>query len=208
MFRRESQFFAVRLFVGDALAVTAAFFGAFYLRLAIGGISREAYQLKSHLHLLAIALPVVAVTFYSLQLYRPLQIRSVRDEVAQTGKGLFGALFAMVLFIFWLKYVFASRLFFALFILFSCVFVVGQRLLQWRQIRRARSKARNLCNVVIVGTGKRALDVADALRQYKDWGVRILGHIQETPPPETPIWVWKKTTKEGLVSSWNGQEAV
>jgi exopolysaccharide biosynthesis polyprenyl glycosylphosphotransferase len=187
MLRRESQVFAVRLFIGDALSVTAAFLSAFYLRLAIGGISLEGYRLN--LHLLAIALPVVAVTFYSLQLYRPLQIRSVRDEVGQTGKGLFAALFAMVLFIFWLKYTFASRLFFALFVVFSSVFVVGQRLLQWRQIRRARSKARNLCNVVIVGTGKRALDVADALRQYKDWGVRILGHIQETPPPETPTSV-------------------
>jgi len=186
MFRRESQVFAARLFIGDALAVTAAFFSAFYLRLAIGGISRDVYRLNSHLHLLAIALPVVAATFYSLKLYRPIQIRPVGDEVEQTGKGLFGALVVMVLFIFWLKYTFASRLFFALFIVFSCVFVVGQRLFQWRQIRRALSKARNLYNVVIVGTGKRALDVADALRQYKDWGVRILGHIQETPPPETP----------------------
>lgn len=187
MLRPESHVFAVRLFIGDVLAVTAAFFSAYYLRLAIGRIPHpEAYRLSSHLHLLAIALPVVAVTFYSLQLYRPLQIRSVRDEVGQTGKGLFGAWLAMVLFIFWLKYVFASRLFFAFFILFSCVFVVGQRLLQWRQIRRARSKALNLYNVVIVGTRRRALDVADALQQYKDWGVRILGHIQETPPPETP----------------------
>lgn len=60
------------------------------------------------------------------------------------------------------------------------------RLMVLALLRRARRRGRNFRNVVIVGTGPRAAQIRRNLRRHPEWGLRILGFIDDGDVPVDP----------------------
>lgn len=55
--------------------------------------------------------------------------------------------------------------------------VIVRYALVWWYFKRTVQKGENYLQVLIIGTGERAARLSEALRQSRDWGVDIIGHL-------------------------------
>ncbi|HEV8659641.1 MAG TPA: sugar transferase, partial [Thermoanaerobaculia bacterium] len=72
-----------------------------------------------------------------------------------------------------------SRAWFVLFGVLSAVLLVAEKILLRVLARYVRSKGLNYRTVLIVGTGRRALEVARMIVNHKYWGFKILGFVSD-----------------------------
>ncbi len=60
------------------------------------------------------------------------------------------------------------------------------RLAVFAGLHAIRRRGRNYRDVLIVGTGARAVQVRDSIRRHPEWGIRIAGFVDDTDSPEEP----------------------
>jgi exopolysaccharide biosynthesis polyprenyl glycosylphosphotransferase len=72
-----------------------------------------------------------------------------------------------------------SRAWFILFAALSALLLVGERILLRVIARWVRSKGLNYRTLLIVGTGRRATDIAHMIAGHKYWGYKILGFVSD-----------------------------
>jgi exopolysaccharide biosynthesis polyprenyl glycosylphosphotransferase len=179
MLRERAKIVADLLALADMGGLLVAFVVAYLLRNMLYGASRGDMSLIVHTRVLALALPIFAVSFYYCGLYQSFRLRSLLEETWCVVKACSWSTLMLILLIFFLKYDFVSRAFLVGFATVSCVSVAGQRLAIRSFARAIRAHGYNYRNIVIVGTSKRAREVAGAIREHSYWGLRILGQICE-----------------------------
>ena len=72
-----------------------------------------------------------------------------------------------------------SRTWFVLFGVLSAFLLVAEKILLRVLARYVRSKGLNYRTVMIVGTGRRAIDIAGMIVNHKYWGYKILGFVSD-----------------------------
>jgi exopolysaccharide biosynthesis polyprenyl glycosylphosphotransferase len=73
---------------------------------------------------------------------------------------------------------------FSLFVGFSqCLILSSLRLVGHAMVRVARRHGRNSRNVLIVGTGPRARQVLNVMERHREWGLRVIGFLDESGEP-------------------------
>jgi exopolysaccharide biosynthesis polyprenyl glycosylphosphotransferase len=82
-----------------------------------------------------------------------------------------------------------SRFFLALFAVYTWVLLLLFRLVAGRVVGIIRREFASPHYVMVVGTGERAVRLAEALEQSSDYGVRLRGFLSESPgaPPEIAL---------------------
>src|SRR4051794_4207418 len=80
-----------------------------------------------------------------------------------------------------------SRLFLAAFVVYTWVLLLLFRLVAGRLVGIIRREFAAPHYVMVVGTGERALRLAEALEQSSDYGVRLRGFLAESPGPPSEI---------------------
>lgn len=190
MLREKYKLLSNLLKAADLLSVTAAFFISVYVRNTVFTASRGDINLHEHLHLLELALPIFFVSFHCAGLYRMIRIPPLIEELRHVLVATFWSMVGILVLSFALRYIFVSRLFFAVFIATSFLLVAGVRLLGRLLLRSARRRGFNSRNLLIIGTGKRAAEIYGTLQENSHWGFRSLGFIAESGAAAR--------TKEGL----------
>lgn len=186
MFREHARLFTILQFGADLALSCLAFPLAYWTRLRLDRVlpaslaqmlNPELYPIANYFWLAAAALAWWAVSASALGLYRIgwrrcdwTKLRIVLESSVLMGLFLGFLSFALKLVM--------SRPLIALFVCYQAALLCMARgVVFLRGARRAGSPAAGR-NIVIVGTGAKAREMAGLIERYAEWGLRVLGFVE------------------------------
>jgi exopolysaccharide biosynthesis polyprenyl glycosylphosphotransferase len=175
-----------RIVFGIDLALTSvAFFLAFFIRDVVlpavvpAHFPTGLFPLSDYLRIYPIVLIIWSILLFSYHSYHSHRTIPLTREALTTlrvvGVGI--VLLATLAYLLPLQQL--SRAWFVLFALLSAVLLVAEKILVRVIARWVRSKGLNYRTVVIVGTGRRATDIAKLIVGHNYWGYKILGFVSD-----------------------------
>jgi exopolysaccharide biosynthesis polyprenyl glycosylphosphotransferase len=171
-----SLFFSVLL---DAVVIVAAFFISFFVRASLFSDTalREAWQLRSYLWFMWVVVPLWIFLLLIERAYYSLERKSIGEVIVPTVKAVIEGLLMVLAVLFFAKIFAKSRLFF---VIFGGVNVALLLLLRWLISFLQGRIFRNppfYHTVLVVGTGKHALELSKFFRVHEQWGMKIEGFL-------------------------------
>jgi len=216
MLKQQARLVALLVFALDLSLVAAAFVAAHALRsglapeLGHGGRPADFYPLSAYLPLLPLALAIWSVLLWSSGRYRSHRRVPLLAETAAVvrvcllGAAAFGLL--VWAFRFDEKLLLQDRIsrsWVLLFALLSVVFLLTEKVILRVVARRIRDTGLNYRTILLVGTGRTAGALAEAVRDHRWWGYRVLGFLraEEAAEPADP-------RAEPLLGTWEELDRV
>ncbi|MCK9554458.1 sugar transferase [bacterium] len=180
----------------DGVVIAVSFLFAFFLRRhfhlvytfdvfpSVELASRPPVAMANYLIVLFVVVPLWCAMLYTSGMYHSMRTKSYLEVAWVIIKSavLLIVAFSTVAFLFKIKYV--SRLFFAIFVICGSFFLYLEKLILFSMMHYAREQGYNFRRILIVGTGKRARDFIDRIKKHREWGIRILGIIDDEPGRE------------------------
>ncbi|HSF57532.1 MAG TPA: hypothetical protein VLD83_05640, partial [Candidatus Binatia bacterium] len=181
MLKRHSQFFKSLMLVNDLMFLTLSWWLAYFLRFYVNiPFEPEPYVFRHYVVAWLIILPIFAVVFQLLDLYRPRRISTHWREIADLLKGVSLAMLIFFGVIFLLREIVLSRVVVVLFWAFSAAVLNLSHLIVREGLRYMRRKGKNLRYVVVVGTPVQAKRLVHKLQWYRHLGLSVVGvHLLE-----------------------------
>jgi len=130
---------------------------------------------------LVFAIPYWCLALYANGLYQSMRTRSYLEILWAVVKSAVVTFLLLGTFIFLFKLTFMSRLFFLLFIGLSFLFIWLEKTAIFMSSHYVRRQGLNTRRLLIVGTGKRAIDFIRKIDQHPEWGFELLGAIDDEP---------------------------
>jgi len=199
MLKERARILTVAIFTLDLVLVSAAFLCAYALRdvvlprLAPGTFPSRLYSLEEYLPLLPFALVIWGALLLSSGRYRSHRTVPLIDEAWAIIRVCVSSaiIFTLALYLSrWDERLLGddriSRFWALLFAVFSCLFLLTEKLGIRLTSRYVRSYGFNYRTVLIVGTSPAALRIAESVHGHRFWGFRILGFIRNGHAPEEP----------------------
>ncbi len=182
MLRQRAKIVSVALLLADLAAVVVAFYASFlirdrYLSPQLGPMLRSG----GYPVLLYVSLPLWASLLHFFKLYESQRTRSFLDESWKiVSASAIGTLLLMAG-VFAIKAEFVSRVVVVSFGLTASLMLLVERLLVRWSAKSIRQHGYNSRNILLVGTGRRAWEIADSIERNKQWGLRLLGYVSDNP---------------------------
>jgi exopolysaccharide biosynthesis polyprenyl glycosylphosphotransferase len=182
MLRQKTRLVSFLLYFSDLTILTFSFYLASIFRnssfIKTLGIKEPFYN---QIWLLLIILPVWSLLFYFARLYESQRTRSLLHEIKSILSSSAIGTFILGFFIFALKAHITSRLFILTFGITSFSLLTLSRILIRELARVFRRKGFNYRSIMIVGTGKRARELAINIEKNSHWGLRFIGFVSDIP---------------------------
>lgn len=185
MLKQQARLVARFVYAIDIALMTVAFFGAFWVRDTLlpflmperfpGGL----YPITEYLKVWPFAAAIWSFLLFSRRSYHSHRTVPLRSEAAETIRltSLGTALVATVAYLGGFHQL--SRAWFVLFAIGCAVLLVLQRVAVRLMARYVRSQGFNYRTILIVGTGRRAREIARIVEEHKWWGYKVLGFISD-----------------------------
>ena len=185
MLKQKAQVVAQIVFGVDLVLTSVAFFAAFFIRdlfLPVVDPVRfptGLFPLVEYLKIYPLVLIIWSVLLFSYNSYHSHRTIPLTREALTTIRVVFvgNVLLATLAYLLPLRQL--SRSWFILFVLIGAVLLVAEKVLVRVLARWVRSKGLNYRTVLIVGTGRRATDIARMIVGHKYWGYKILGFVSD-----------------------------
>jgi len=186
MLRQQTKRYILIQIIIDVLAIVTAFFVAYILRqsgffrsfaLAEGPL----FESGVYLWMLIIAVPLWLILLKEYKAYEPQHTVSNFDVIWIIFKTVIVGMLTLGTMIYFLRYIHISRLFVLLFGCINFIVLGGVRLSYKKVLKILRSKGYNSRTILIVGTGRRAREFTKIILSHSDWGLRILGYVDDDP---------------------------
>ncbi len=136
---------------------------------------------SNDLWLLVMIIPFSIYLFRHYGAYESARLKSF----GMVMSGYLSGLLAMLIFLVLMHDVFAqlniSRLLSVLFLGFTALFLLIKEQILFFVMHHIRGMGFNFRNVLVVGSGPRALEVVDALKEHPEWGLHIVGFVDPDP---------------------------
>lgn len=130
---------------------------------------------------LVFAIPYWCLALYANGMYQSLRTRTYLEILWAVLKSATITFLLLGTFIFLLKLQFMSRLFFLVFIGLTFLFIWLEKTAIFMSSHYIRRQGLNTRRLLIVGTGKRAVEFIKRSDQHPEWGFEILGAIDDEP---------------------------
>ena len=185
MLRQKATLIARIVYFVDLALTTLAFFSAFYLRNLIFPLLDPSrfptglYPLREYLKVFPIVLIIWSVLLFTYHSYHSHRTIPVSREALTILRVVVvgNVILATLAYLIPLRQL--SRAWFILFGLFSALFLVVEKIAVRVIARYFRAKGLNYRTILIVGTGRRAIEVAKTIEGHKYWGYKILGFVSD-----------------------------
>lgn len=185
MLKQQARLIARVIYLIDLALTSAAFFIAFFVRDVLlplifpSSFPTGLYPLSDYLRIYPLIVVVWSVLFFSHHSYHSHRTVSVRREALSILRivALGTAILATAAYLVPIRQL--SRTWFVLFALFAAGLLIVEKIFVRVLARYVRSHGLNYRTVLIVGTGKRATDIARTLSQHRYWGFKILGFVSD-----------------------------
>src|SRR5438477_12495831 len=185
MLKQKARLIARIVYLADLLLTSAAFFVAFFLRDVIFPLfdphdfPTGLFPLQEYLKIYPLVLIIWSVLRFAYHSYHSHRTVPVTKEAITTVRVVVvgNLLLATIAYLMPLRQL--SRAWFLLFGGLSALFLVIEKIVLRVIARYVRSKGLNYRTVMIVGTGRRATDLAKTITEHKYWGYKILGFVSD-----------------------------
>ncbi len=177
----------------DAFIVSFAFFLAYFLRQhfrifykldlipSTQVVSGTIASISDYLVVLFVVVSIWCFMLYLNGMYRSIRTRTLFEIVGIITKSTFFAILAFGTVIFLFKLVFVSRMFFALLIVTSVTFLLLEKIAVFSFMQYVLRRGLNYKSLLIVGTGRRAADFINRIQNHPEWGLNIIGAVDDEP---------------------------
>ncbi len=124
--------------------------------------------------------PIIWVSVFSLNnVYRGFRTRSLKKFTWNIFTSSVWATLGSGTLVFLSKLELTSRLYFSVYILIAFIMILAEKKLILLMLDFIHTRGYNRENLLIVGTGKRARDFIRAIRMHSNWGLHIIGLIDD-----------------------------
>jgi exopolysaccharide biosynthesis polyprenyl glycosylphosphotransferase len=185
MLKQKAKVIARIVYAVDLALTTIAFFAAFFVRdLLLPAIDPThfptgLFPLSEYLKIYPIVLIIWSVLLFTYDSYNSHRTVPLTREAWTTIRvvGVGVVLLATLAYLIPLRQL--SRSWFVLFAVMAAILLVAEKILVRMIARWVRSKGLNYRTVLIVGTGRRATDIAHLIADHQYWGYKILGFVSD-----------------------------
>jgi exopolysaccharide biosynthesis polyprenyl glycosylphosphotransferase len=130
---------------------------------------------------LVFAIPYWCLALYANGMYQSMRTRTYLEILWAIIKAATLTFLLLGTFIFLFRLTFMTRLFFLLFMGFSFFFIWLEKTTIFMSSHYVRRQGLSTRRLLIVGTGKRAIDFVKRTDKHPEWGFEILGAIDDEP---------------------------
>ena len=185
MLKQQARLVARVVYLVDLALTSGAFFAAFFIRdvvlpwVAPQQFPTGLFPLSEYLKVYPFVLVIWSVLLFSYHSYHSHRTIPLTKETLTILRvvAIGNLLLATLAYLLPLRQL--SRVWFVVFAVLSTILLVAEKILLRVLARYVRSKGLNYRTVLIVGTGRRALDVARMIVNHKYWGYKILGFVSD-----------------------------
>jgi Undecaprenyl-phosphate glucose phosphotransferase len=164
------------MLVNDLMFLSLSWWLAYFVRFFLNiPFAPEPYVFRHYVVAWLLLLPIFAVVFQLLELYRPRRISTHWREAADLFKGVSLAMLVFFGVVFLLREIVLSRVVVVLFWAFSVAFLHLSHLAVREGLRYLRRKGKNLRYVVVVGAPLQARRLVHKLQWYRHLGLSVVG---------------------------------
>ena len=191
MIQRRRRVHALLLLAGDLVATIGAFVLAYWLRfgLEVVPVTKGEPGIERYLELVPFVAVLWPVVFYFQGLYQREHARLRIDEVLRLAVAVGFAALVLAAALTFYRPVGAdgsqpftySRAFLVVFAVTDLVMVVTVRWLVSTVLARLRRRRGMQQRVLVVGAGELGREVVGRLHQQVDWGIRVVGFLDDDP---------------------------
>ncbi len=185
MLKQKANVIARIVYGVDLALTTIAFFAAFFIRDLLLPVIDPVhfptglFPLVEYLKIYPIILIIWSILFFTYESYHSHRTVPLTQEALTTIRvvAVGNVLLATLAYLLPLRQL--SRSWFVLFAVIAAVLLVAEKILVRVIARWVRSKGLNYRTVLIVGTGRRATEIARMIADHKYWGYKILGFVSD-----------------------------
>ncbi|MCU1228909.1 MAG: Undecaprenyl-phosphate galactose phosphotransferase [Acidobacteria bacterium] len=185
MLKQKASLIARIVYLADLGLTSVAFFTAFFIRdLILPRIRPDIFPtglfpLQDYLKIYPVVLVIWSVLLFTYHSYHSHRTVPLTREAFTTLRVVVvgNVLLATIAYLLPLRQL--SRSWFILFVVLSAVILLLEKILLRILARYVRLKGLNYRTVLIVGTGRRAIEIARVIEGHKYWGYKILGFVSD-----------------------------
>src|SRR5438477_7413497 len=185
MLKQKARLIARIVYLADLGLTSAAFFAAFFIRDVIFPLAAPQrfptglFPLQEYLKIYPLVLIIWSALLFTYHSYHSHRTIPVTKEAMTTIRVVVvgNLLLATIAYLMPLRQL--SRAWFVLFGTLSALFLVLEKIVLRVIARYVRSKGLNYRTLLIVGTGRRATELAAMIEGHKYWGYKLLGFVSD-----------------------------
>jgi exopolysaccharide biosynthesis polyprenyl glycosylphosphotransferase len=171
------------MIASDGMVIFFAFLVAYFIRDHFSYLfgDPDTYKQASGYTAGAAAVFLWCAMLYWNGMYRSIRIKPFMNVVWIIFKSAFFTFLAYSVFLFLTKSTVVGRLLFGVFLIISTSLIMAEKFILFVLKNNVRSRGYNLSRVLIVGTGRRAHEFIKKVKDHSEWGIKILGAIDDEP---------------------------
>ncbi len=185
---REKEIFLIRFmkFI-DAVVIIFSFLISYVITTAVRKSFDLSYWLsfgsffQNFLLLGILSVPIWIITMSYYQVYKNFRTISFSIVIWNLIKSNILTLVFLGSITFIIKMEFASRSYIAGYIIIGGLLLTIEKFIVRKILNLIYRSGHNLINILIVGTGRRAQEFINTVNEHKDWGLQIIGLIDDDP---------------------------
>jgi len=129
--------------------------------------------------MIATSIVIHLIIYPYLGFYESLRLKSLSRIAADIARAAFVEFFLLGTLVFIIQAKSTSRYFFGLFIAVNYAIILFERLGARIFLASLRQRGYNFRQILVVGSGRNAMEVLSRFRRYKHWGFRVCGLLLE-----------------------------
>jgi exopolysaccharide biosynthesis polyprenyl glycosylphosphotransferase len=185
MLKEKARMIARVVYVADLALTTAAFFAAFFIRdlvlprIAPAHFPTGLFPLRDYVKIYPVVLILWSILLFTYHSYHSHRTIPLLREALTAIRVVFvgNAILATLAYLLPLRQL--SRAWFVLFGILAALLLVLEKIVVRIIARYVRAKGLNYRTILIVGTGRRAIEVARSIEGHKYWGYKLLGFVSD-----------------------------
>jgi len=183
---KERDLVLQRVVLGlDALVVSSAFFLTFFLRQNLSALYKwnllpfiyvfkpVDLSVNDYLAVYFVLVFLWCTVLFLNGMYRSMHVKSLIEVAWIILKSLFWVSVSFSVIVFLVKLKFVSRFIFVVFMLLAPLCLLLEKVMLFFVMRRYLRKGYNFRNLLIVGTGRRAIHLIDTITAHPEWGYKV-----------------------------------
>lgn len=179
MFDERSQKTQRLLVIWDIFFSLVSFGAAIWIRALLW--PQETFDFFSHIAILPLLLTLLLPSLSYFNAYRSPRSSSNFLYISAVIKSIVASLGLLFIILFFLNIHYISRLVILPFAAIALIGIIGSRMVVLRYFRQAIINGERLLNVLIIGSGERALFLSRTLKEKSEWGIDIVGYLDLEP---------------------------
>lgn len=159
----------------DLCVSAASFLAAFFIAERLG----DPYSFKSYLRILYPYVILWGSLLFFLKMYESFRTKSLTDIVSTVVSAALVGIGALGMLLYFLNIGYISKRFILLAFSITAAVILLEKMLLMASFRFVRRRNYNTRNILIAGTGPRAINFARMIESHPESGLKVLGFVDE-----------------------------